>query len=146
MLRVADPERSKAFWCGLLGMRVLRHTDRPEQQYSLTFVGYGSEADSTVLELTHNYGVDAYEMGNAFGHIALSVESCAAVCAEAAAQGFTVSRPAGPVKGGTTVIAFLTCPVRWAARPGAALWPPHSPPTSYPFLALLAGRLQGGAH
>ena len=116
MLRVGDLERAKAFYCGLLGMRVLRFTDRPAEKYSLTFVGYGSEADATVLELTHNYGVDKYELGSAFGHIAVSVQSCAAVCAEAAAQGFTVSRPAGPVKGGTTVIAFLTDPVR---RPSA---------------------------
>ncbi len=119
MLRVGDPERSKAFYCGLLGMRVLRFTDRPAEKYSLTFVGYGSEADSTVLELTHNYGVEKYELGSAFGHLAISVQSCAAACAEAAAQGFTVSRPAGPVKGGTTVIAFLTDPV--SLRPSPAL-------------------------
>ena len=117
MLRVGDPERSKAFYCGLLGMRVLRFTDRPAEKYSLTFVGYGSEADSTVLELTHNYGVEKYELGSAFGHLAISVQSCAAACAEAVVQGFTVSRPAGPVKGGTTVIAFLTDPVRCPLRP-----------------------------
>lgn len=123
MLRVGDLERAKAFYCGLLGMRVLRFTDRPAEKYSLTFVGYGSEADSTVLELTHNYGVEKYEQGSGFGHVAVSVPSCAAACAEAAAQGFTVSRPAGPVKGGTTVIAFLTDPVRR----------PRCRPTSLPF-------------
>lgn len=127
MLRVGDLERAKAFYCGLLGMRVLRFTDRPAEKYSLTFVGYGSEADSTVLELTHNYGVEKYEQGSGFGHVAVSVPSCAAACAEAAAQGFTVSRPAGPVKGGTTVIAFLTDPVR---RPRCR--PPRCPSASPP--------------
>lgn len=110
MLRVGDLEKSKAFWCGLLGMQVLRFTDRPEHKYSLTFVGYGTEADSTVLELTYNYGVDKYEVGTAFGHIAISVDDAAATCAAAAAAGFTVTRPAGPVLGGTTVIAFLQDP------------------------------------
>ena len=147
MLRVGDLERSKAFYCGLLGMRVLRFTDRPEQQYSLTFVGYGDEASSTVLELTYNYGVTKYEVGTAFGHLALAVASAAATCAEAAAQGFTVSRPAGPVKGGKTVIAFLTDPVRpcWArgaTRPADLTSLPPSPPSLPP---QLPGRLQGGA-
>ena len=157
MLRVGDLERAKAFYCGLLGMRVLRFTDRPAEKYSLTFVGYGSEADSTVLELTHNYGVEKYEQGSGFGHVAVSVPSCAAACAEAAAQGFTVSRPAGPVKGGTTVIAFLTDPVREAPplpAPLAALLPrrllPCAPahPCARRAVAhppLCAGRLQGGA-
>lgn len=147
MLRVGDVERSKAFYCGLLGMRVLRFTDRPEQQYSLTFVGYGTEADSTVLELTYNYGTTAYELGTAFGHLAISVASAAETCAQAAAQGFTVSRPAGPVKGGTTVIAFLTDPVSGSCREcDLKAWAlhcsshptsttPHAPMTACPRMA-----------
>jgi len=110
MLRVGDVEKSKAFYCDFLGMKVLRFTDRPEHKYSLTFLGYGPESEHTVLELTFNYGVEKYELGSAFGHIAIGVENCAETCAEAARLGYTISRQAGPVLGGTTVIAFLVDP------------------------------------
>jgi len=110
MLRVGNLEKSLEFYCGFLGMQKLRQTDRPEHKYSLTFVGFGGEDAHTVLELTYNYGVEKYELGTAFGHLAVSVASAAEVCAEATRRGYTVSRPAGPVAGGTTVIAFLTDP------------------------------------
>ena len=110
MLRVGDIEKSKDFYCSFLGMKVLRYCDRPEHKYSLTFLGYGSEADHTVLELTYNYGVEKYEIGGAFGHIAISVDDAAETCSEATRRGYTVARPAGPVLGGTTVIAFLVDP------------------------------------
>jgi lactoylglutathione lyase len=98
----------------LLGMRVLRTTDRPEQGYSLTFVGFGSEEEGAVIELTFNFGVSSYELGTAFGHIAISVPDVAAACAAIAAAGGVVTRPAGPVKGGTTVIAFIRDPDGYA--------------------------------
>ncbi len=110
MLRVGNLEKSLAFYVDFLGMQKLRETDRPEHKYSLTFVGYGGEDAHTVLELTYNYGVEKYDIGTAFGHIAISVENAADVCTEAAKRGYTVSRPAGPVLGGTTVIAFLVDP------------------------------------
>ena len=110
MLRVGDLERSLAFYTGVLGMRLLRTTERPEQKYNLAFVGYGDEAREAVLELTYNYGVDGYEMGGAFGHIAIEVDDAARACANVRAKGGTVTREAGPVKGGTTVIAFVQDP------------------------------------
>ena len=114
MLRVGDLERSIAFYTGVLGMKLLRRTDRPEQRYTLAFVGYGDEREHAVLELTYNYGVDRYEMGNAFGHVAIGVPdvkaTCDAVRSMRATHGGDVTRDAGPVKGGTTVIAFVTDP------------------------------------
>jgi lactoylglutathione lyase len=110
MLRVGDLERSVAFYTGVLGMKVLRTTDRPEQKYTLAFVGYGDESAQAVLELTYNYGVDRYEIGDGFGHIAIEVPDAAAACAEVRAKGGNVTREAGPVKGGTTVIAFVQDP------------------------------------
>ena len=110
MLRVGDLERSVAFYTGVLGMRVLRTTDRPEQKYTLAFVGYGDESAQAVLELTYNYGVDRYELGDGFGHIAIEVPDAAAACADVRAKGGAVTREAGPVKGGTTVIAFVQDP------------------------------------
>jgi lactoylglutathione lyase len=110
MLRVGDLERSVAFYTGVLGMKVLRKTDRPEQKYTLAFVGYGDESAQAVLELTYNYGVDRYEIGDGFGHIAIEVQDAAAACAEVRAKGGTVTREAGPVKGGATVIAFVQDP------------------------------------
>jgi lactoylglutathione lyase len=110
MLRVGDLQRSIKFYTDVMGMQLLRQTDRPDQKYSLAFVGYGSEDKSTVLELTYNYGVDHYDMGGAFGHIAIGVADCHAACAKIRAQGGNVTRDAGPVKGGTTVIAFVTDP------------------------------------
>ena len=110
MLRVGDLPRSIAFYCDVLGMKVLRTTERPEQKYTLAFVGYGDEASSAVLELTYNYGVDRYDVGTGYGHVAIEVEDAAAACAAVRAKGGTVTREAGPVKGGTTVIAFVQDP------------------------------------
>ncbi len=110
MLRVGDLARSIDFYTGVLGMRVLRTTDRPEQRYTLAFVGYGDEAGHAVLELTYNYGVDRYELGTAYGHVAIEVEDAKAACEAVRAKGGTVTREAGPVKGGTTVIAFVQDP------------------------------------
>jgi lactoylglutathione lyase len=114
MLRVGDLDRSIAFYTNVLGMQVLRTTDRPEQKYSLAFVGYGDERTHAVLELTYNYGVDRYDMGTAYGHIAIEVDDAAATCASVRAAatryGGGVTREAGPVKGGTTIIAFVQDP------------------------------------
>jgi lactoylglutathione lyase len=110
MLRVGDLQRSIDFYTKVLGMQLLRTTDRPEQKYSLAFVGYGSNPGHAELELTYNYGVDRYEMGTAYGHIALGVPDAYAACAKIKASGGNVTREAGPVKGGSTVIAFVTDP------------------------------------
>jgi lactoylglutathione lyase len=110
MLRVGDLKRSIDFYTGVLGMRVLRTTDRPEQRYTLAFVGYGDEREHAVLELTYNYGVDRYELGTAYGHVAIEVDDAKAACEAVRAKGGTVTREAGPVKGGTTVIAFVQDP------------------------------------
>jgi lactoylglutathione lyase len=110
MLRVGDLQRSVDFYTGVLGMRVLRTTDRPDQKYRLAFVGYGDEREHAVLELTYNYGVSHYDIGNAYGHVAIGVDDVAATCAAVKAKGGTVTREAGPVKGGTTVIAFVQDP------------------------------------
>jgi lactoylglutathione lyase len=110
MLRVGDLARSVDFYTKVMGMRVLRSTDRPEQQYSLTFVGFEDESEGPCLELTYNYGVEKYELGTAYGHIAIAVENAAEACARVTAAGGNVTRPAGPVKGGRTVIAFITDP------------------------------------
>jgi lactoylglutathione lyase len=110
MLRVGDLQRSIDFYTRVMGMQLLRTTDRPEQKYSLAFVGYGDESAGAVLELTYNYGVETYEMGGAFGHIAIAVPDAAAACATIKAAGGTVTREAGPVKGGSTVIAFVQDP------------------------------------
>ena len=110
MLRVGDLPRAIDFYTRILGMKVIRTTDRPEQKYRLAFVGYGDESSGAVLELTYNYGVASYEMGTAFGHIAIEVDDAAASCAAVRAAGGTVTREAGPVKGGTTVIAFVQDP------------------------------------
>jgi lactoylglutathione lyase len=110
MLRVGDLDRSIAFYTGVLGMKVLRTTDRPEQKYKLAFVGYGDESEAAVLELTYNYGVGEYELGTAFGHVAISVPDAGAACQAVRARGGNVTREAGPVKGGPTVIAFVQDP------------------------------------
>jgi lactoylglutathione lyase len=110
MLRVGDLDRSVGFYTGVLGMKLLRTTDRPEQKYKLAFVGYGDESQQAVLELTYNYGVDRYELGSAFGHVAIEVPDAKAACDAVRAKGGTVSRDAGPVKGGSTVIAFVQDP------------------------------------
>ncbi|UCG96616.1 MAG: lactoylglutathione lyase [Burkholderiales bacterium] len=110
MLRVGDMQRSIDFYTKVMGMQVLRTTDRPEQKYSLAFVGYGDEHEHAVLELTYNYGVDSYDLGTAYGHIAIAVDDAYAACEKIRAAGGSVTREPGPVKGGTTVIAFVTDP------------------------------------
>ena len=110
MLRVGDLARSVDFYTNVLGMRVLRTTDRPDQKYSLAFVGYGDEREHAVLELTYNYGVERYELGTAYGHVAIEVDDAKAACEPVRAKGGKVTREAGPVKGGTTVIAFVQDP------------------------------------
>ena len=110
MLRVGDLQRSVKFYTEVLGMKLLRTTDRPEQKYSLAFVGYDAEDRTAVLELTYNYGVDKYDLGAAFGHIAIEMPDVAKACSAVKAKGGTVTREAGPVKGGTTVIAFVQDP------------------------------------
>jgi lactoylglutathione lyase len=110
MLRVGDLDRSVKFYTEVLGMKLLRTTDRPDQKYSLAFVGYDSEDRTAVIELTYNYGVDKYDLGSGYGHIALEMPDVAKACAAVKAKGGTVTREAGPVKGGTTVIAFVADP------------------------------------
>ena len=110
MLRVGNLARSIDFYTNVLGMHVLRTTDRPEQRYTLAFVGYGDETRHAVLELTYNYGVDHYELGTAYGHVAIEVDDAKAACDAVRAKGGTVTRDAGPVKGGSTVIAFVADP------------------------------------
>jgi len=110
MLRVGDLQRSIDFYTQVMGMQLLRTTDRPDQEYTLAFVGYGSNPEHAEIELTYNYGVDHYDLGSAYGHIALSVPDACAACDNIRAHGGAVTREAGPVKGGTTVIAFVTDP------------------------------------
>jgi len=114
MLRVGDLQRSIDFYTGVFGMKLLRKSDNPEHKYTLAFVGFGDEATGAVLELTYNYGVDSYEMGTAFGHVAIAVDNAAATCDEVrkltATYGGRITREAGPVKGGKTVIAFIEDP------------------------------------
>jgi lactoylglutathione lyase len=110
MLRVGDLQRSVKFYTEVLGMKLLRTTDRPEQKYSLAFVGYDGEDRSAVLELTYNYGVERYDLGSAFGHVAIEVPDVKKACERVKSQGGKVTREPGPVKGGTTVIAFVEDP------------------------------------
>lgn len=110
MLRVGDMPRSVDFYTSVLGMKVLRATDRPDQKYSLTFVGFGDESEGSVLELTYNYGVEKYDVGSGFGHIAIEVPDAYKACDTIKAKGGRVTREAGPVKGGSTVIAFAEDP------------------------------------
>jgi lactoylglutathione lyase len=110
MLRVGNMERSVKFYTELMGMKLLRTTDRPEQKYTLAFVGYDTEDRAAVVELTYNYGVDKYDLGSAFGHLAVEVPDAYKACETIKAKGGTVTREAGPVKGGTTVIAFVQDP------------------------------------
>ena len=110
MLRVGDLPRAIDFYTRVLGMQLLRTTDRPEQKYRLAFVGYGDESSGAVLELTYNYDVPSYDIGTGFGHIAIEVDDAARSCAAVREAGGSVTRDAGPVKGGTTVIAFVQDP------------------------------------
>ncbi len=110
MLRVGNLQRSIDFYTDVLGMKLLRTSDNPEYKYTLAFVGYGNNPEHAELELTYNYGVETYELGGAFGHIAIAVDDAYKACAIVKAQGGNVTREAGPVKGGKTVIAFVQDP------------------------------------
>jgi lactoylglutathione lyase len=110
MLRVGDLERSIAFYTKLLGMKELRRRDVPDGKYTLVFVGYADEDEQAVIELTYNYGVEKYEMGTGFGHLAVGVPDVAAACEAVRNGGGKVTREAGPVKFGTTIIAFVEDP------------------------------------
>lgn len=107
MLRVGDLEKSLAFYIEVLGMRLLRRKDYPEGKFTLAFVGFQDESESAVIELTYNYGMDRYELGTAFGHIAIEVDDAYAMCSLVKQRGGKVTREAGPMKHGTTVIAFV---------------------------------------
>jgi lactoylglutathione lyase len=110
MLRVGDLDRSLHFYTQVLGMRLLRRNDYPAGKFTLAFVGFDDEENSAVIELTYNWGVDHYELGSAFGHIAIAVEDAAATCETIRQRGGKIVREAGPMKGGTTVIAFVEDP------------------------------------
>ena len=110
MLRVGDLQRAIDFYTNVLGMQLLRTTERPEQKYSLAFVGYGTNPEHAEIELTYNWGVESYELGTAYGHIAIGVPDVYVACDRIRASGGNVTREPGPVKGGTTVIAFVTDP------------------------------------
>jgi lactoylglutathione lyase len=110
MLRVGNMQRSVNFYTQVMGMSVIRTTERPDQGYSLTFVGYGTEQEGAVLELTENHGVEQYDLGTAYGHIAIAVDDAYAQCERITQAGGKVTRAAGPVKGGSTVIAFVEDP------------------------------------
>lgn len=114
MLRVGDLDRSIAFYTNVMGMQLLRQSENEAYKYTLAFVGYGDEANHTMLELTYNWGVDKYEMGGAYGHIAIGVEDIYATCDRIKAAGGEVYREPGPVKGGNTVIAFVRDPDGYA--------------------------------
>jgi len=110
MLRVRNLERSIRFYTNVLGMKLIRTSENPEYKYTLAFVGYGTNPDHAEIELTYNWGVETYELGTAYGHIALGVPDAHAACEKIKAAGGNVTREAGPVKGGSTVIAFVTDP------------------------------------
>ena len=110
MLRVGDLEKSLAFYTDVLGMKLLRRTDFSGGKFTLAFVGYGEEADGAVIELTHNWGVDKYDLGTAYGHIAIEVADAYAACAQIKQRGGRVTREAGPMQHGGTVIAFVADP------------------------------------
>ncbi|MBC3766818.1 lactoylglutathione lyase [Neptunicella marina] len=116
MLRVGNLERSIEFYTQIMGMKLLRQSDNEEYRYTLAFVGYGDENDHTVLELTYNWDTDKYDMGNAYGHIAIGAEDIYALCEKLEAQGADVYRKPGPVLGGDTVIAFVRDPDGYAVE------------------------------
>jgi lactoylglutathione lyase len=110
MLRVGDLDRSLRFYTEVMGMRVLRRKDYPDGKFTLAFVGYGEESETAVLELTHNWGVGKYELGSAYGHVAIAVDDAYKACEEVKRRGGKVTREAGPMKHGSTVIAFVEDP------------------------------------
>jgi lactoylglutathione lyase len=110
MIRVGDLQKSIDFYTGMLGMQVLRTRDNPQEKYSLTFIGYADEKDTSVIELTYNYGVSKYEMGNAFGHIAISVDDCQAACEELKTKGVEIKYGPRAMQGSQSIIAFICDP------------------------------------
>lgn len=110
MIRVGNLQRSLDFYTQVLGMRLLRTSENSEYKYSLAFVGYSDESEGAVIELTYNWGVESYDMGSAFGHLALGVDDVAATCEQIRQAGGKITREAGPVKGGTSIIAFVEDP------------------------------------
>lgn len=114
MIRVGNLQRSIDFYTQVLGMRLLRQKDYQEGRFTLAFVGYGEETDNTVIELTHNWDTEQYDLGNGFGHLAIEVDDIVAVCNEIKAKGGVVTREPGPMKFGTTVIAFVQDPDGYA--------------------------------
>ncbi|MDJ0738324.1 MAG: lactoylglutathione lyase [Gammaproteobacteria bacterium] len=110
MLRTGDLQRSIDFYTGLLGMQLLRQKDYPDGEFTLAFLGYGNESENTVIELTYNWGVDSYDMGDAYGHIALEVDDVYQAAADIKARGGKILREAGPMNAGTTIIAFVEDP------------------------------------
>lgn len=122
MVRVCDMKRSIDFYTRVMGMRVLRTFEQPAEKYSPAFVGYGDEADTCVLELTFNWGVTEYDMGDAYGHIAIGVENCHQACADIKARGGKILREAGPLEGGEEIIGFVVDPdgyrIELVERPG----------------------------
>lgn len=110
MIRTGDLDKSIAFYTEVLGMKLLRRNDYPAGKFTLAFVGYGEERDHTVLELTYNWDVSSYEMGTAYGHIAIEVDDVYAACETIRAKGGKILREAGPMSAGTTVIAFIADP------------------------------------
>ena len=110
MLRVGDLEKSISFYTNVLGMKKLRQQEYPDGEFTLAFLGYGDESENTVLELTHNWGVDKYEQGTAFGHIAIGVDDVYEACAKMKEVGGKIIRDAGPMNAGSTIIAFLEDP------------------------------------
>ena len=124
MLRVGDLQRSLDFYSNVLGMKLLRRKDYPEGRFTLAFVGYEDESRAAVLELTHNWGTAAYDLGNGYGHVAIEVDDARKACDEVRKRGGTVTREAGPMKHGTTVIAFVSDPdgykIEFIERPRAA--------------------------
>ncbi len=110
MLRVGNLDESLGFYCDVLGMKLLRQKDYPGGKFTLAFVGYGDESEQAVIELTYNWGVDSYELGNAYGHIAIGVDDIYGTCEKIKAKGGKVTREPGPMKHGSTVIAFVEDP------------------------------------
>ena len=114
MIRVADLEQSIDFYTRVLGMRLLRRKDYPDGKFTLAFVGYGEESETAVIELTHNWDTTSYDLGNAFGHVAIGVEDIFAVCDQIRADGGVISREPGPMKHGSTLLAFVRDPDGYA--------------------------------
>ncbi len=114
MLRVGDLQKSIEFYTNVMGMKLLRQSENEEYKYTLAFLGYGDESDTTVIELTYNWGTTEYDMGNAFGHLAIEVDDVYSACDKIRAAGGTITREPGPVKGGTTEIAFVRDPDGYA--------------------------------